>query len=89
MRFLAWQIRRFACASARLRPHLEEVGDGLVEAFGPEMRSDLRFEELDVDAHAISRPLRAAFKDIADVELAPKRDSDCVQSMSISTFEPA
>jgi hypothetical protein len=69
--------------------HLEEVGDGLVEAFGPEMRSDLRFEELDVDAHAISRPLRAAFKDIADVELAPKRGSDSVQSMSISTFEPA
>jgi hypothetical protein len=47
------------------------VGDGLVEAFGPEMRSDVRFDELDVDAHAISRPLHAAFEEIADVELAP------------------
>jgi hypothetical protein len=100
--------------------HLEEVGDGLVEAFGPEMRSDLRFDELDVDAHAGPNTLHAAFEDIAHIELAPnllqvdrlarveevresrisqkilirsytyeKRGSDSVQSMSISTFEPA
>ena len=51
--------------------HLEEVGDGLVEAFGPEVRSALRFDELHVDAHAGPNTLHAAFEDVAHIELAP------------------
>ena len=51
--------------------HAEEVGQGLVEALGPEMRSGLGLDQLHVDAHAASAALHAAFEDVAHVELAP------------------
>ena len=56
--------------------HLEEVGDGLVEAFGPEVRSALRFDELHVDAHAGPNTLHAAFEDVAHIETRARSAGD-------------
>ena len=50
--------------------HVEEIGDGLVEALGPEVRAGLGVDQLHVDAHAVSAALHAAFEHIAHVELA-------------------
>ncbi len=51
--------------------HVEEIGERLVEPFGPEVTAGLGVDELDVDAHAVSAALNAALEDIADVQLAP------------------
>jgi hypothetical protein len=40
--------------------HLEQVGHGIVEALGPEVRAGLRVDELDVDAQPITRTLNTA-----------------------------
>ncbi len=50
--------------------HVEEIGQGLVEPFGPEMIARFGVDELHVDAHAVSAALDAALEDIADVQLA-------------------
>ena len=50
--------------------HVEEIGERLVEALGPEMIARLGVDELDIDAHAISAALDAALENIADVQLA-------------------
>src|SRR4029077_5769494 len=51
--------------------HVEETGDQIIEALSPEMRARLGLNQLDVDAHTISRSLDAAFEHIAHVEFAP------------------
>ena len=51
--------------------HVEEVGDGLVEPFRPEMIAALGVDELDIDAHPAAGALNAALEHIADVQLAP------------------
>ena len=51
--------------------HIEEIGERLVEPFGPEMIARLGVDELHVDAHAVSAALNAALEDIADVQFAP------------------
>ena len=51
--------------------HVEEVGHGLIEALGPEMRAGLRVDELDVDAQPIAGALNAALQHIPHVQLAP------------------
>ena len=56
--------------------HVEEIGQGLVEPLGPEMTAALGVDELDVDAHAVSAALNAAFEDIADVQLVARSASD-------------
>ena len=43
--------------------HVEEVGDGLVEPFGPEMTASLRVDELHIDAHAGAAALNAVAAD--------------------------
>ena len=50
--------------------HVEEIGQGLVEALGPEMIAGLGIDELDVDAHAVAAALHRAFEDIAHVQFA-------------------
>jgi hypothetical protein len=47
--------------------HVEQVGDWLVEALGPEMRTRLRVDKLDVNAQPIAGTLNAAFKHITHV----------------------
>ena len=51
--------------------HVEEIGDGLVEALGPKMIAGLGIDELDIDPQAIAAALDAAFQDIANVQLPP------------------
>ena len=48
--------------------HIEEIGQGLVEPFRPEMIPRSGVDELDVDAHATSHSLDAALEHIADVQ---------------------
>src|SRR6516162_8942606 len=50
--------------------HVEEIGDQLIEALSPEMRAGLGLNQLDIDAHTISRSLDTAFEHIAHVEFA-------------------
>ena len=50
--------------------HVEEVGNGLVEPFRPEMGAARGVDELDVDAHSAACALNAALENIADVQLA-------------------
>ena len=50
--------------------HVEEVGDGLVEALGPEVCASLSVDELHVDAHSAAAALNAAFEDVANVQFA-------------------
>jgi hypothetical protein len=50
--------------------HVEEIGERLIEPFGPEMIARFGVDELDIDAHTVSAALNAALKDIADVQLA-------------------
>ena len=50
--------------------HVEEVGHGLIEPFRPEMMAALGVDELDADAHPITRALNAALQHIANVQLA-------------------
>ena len=51
--------------------HVEDIGERLVEALGPEMTARFGVDELHVDAHAVAAALEAALEDIADVQLAP------------------
>jgi hypothetical protein len=53
--------------------HLEQVGHGLVEALGPEMRAGLGIYELDVDAQPITGALNAALQYVAHVQITPDR----------------
>ncbi len=48
---------------------LEQVGDVLLEAVGPEMRARFRVDELRVDAHAVLVALHRAFEHVANAEL--------------------
>jgi hypothetical protein len=50
--------------------YVEEVGQGLVEALGPKMIAAHGVDELNIDAHAISAGLDAAFEHVADFEFA-------------------
>ena len=50
--------------------HVEEIGERLVEPFGPQVRASLGLDQLHIDAHAISRALHAAFEHVANVEFA-------------------
>ena len=50
--------------------HIEEIGDRLVEAFGPEVHAGVGLDQLHVDAHAVSAALHAAFEHVAHVEIA-------------------
>ena len=49
--------------------HFEEIGQRLVEAFGPEMLAAFRVDELDIDAHAAGVALDRPFEHIADPKL--------------------
>ena len=49
--------------------HVEKVGNGLVEALGPQMRAGFRVDELDVDAQPVARALNAALQYIPHVQL--------------------
>ena len=53
--------------------HVEEIGERLVEPFGPEVIARFGVDELHVDAHAVSAALNAAHEDITDVQFAPDR----------------
>src|SRR5580700_11384263 len=61
--------------------HVEEIGERLIEPFGPEMIARFGVDELHVDAHAVSAALNAALKDIADVQLV----ADLLQINVLST----
>ena len=50
--------------------HIEEVGDRLVEALGPQMISGLGGDHLHVHSKAVAATLHRPFKHIADVQLA-------------------
>jgi hypothetical protein len=50
--------------------HVEEIGQRLIEPFGPEMIAGFRVDELHVDAHSIAAALNAAFEYVAYVQLA-------------------
>jgi hypothetical protein len=50
--------------------HLEEIGDRLIEALGPDMTGRFGFKELDIDAHPVAAALHAAFEHVAHVEFA-------------------
>ena len=50
--------------------HVEEIGDQLIEPLRPEMRAGFGLDQLDIDAHSVSRPLDAALQHIANVQIA-------------------
>ena len=50
--------------------HVEEIGDWLVEALGPEVAAGVGVDQLHVDPHAVPGALHAAFEHIAHVEIA-------------------
>jgi hypothetical protein len=50
--------------------HVEEVGDGLVEPFRPEMGAALGVNELDIDPHPATRALNTALEHVANVQFA-------------------
>ena len=49
--------------------HFEEIGERLVEAFGPEMLAAFRVNKLDIDTHAAGVTLDRPFKHVADPKL--------------------
>ena len=63
-------VQRARQARDDLVLHVEQIGERLVEPLGPEMIAGLGVDELDVDAHAVSAALDAAFEHVADVQLA-------------------
>ena len=50
--------------------HVEEVDQGLIEPFRPNMIAALGIDELDADAHPIAAALYAALQNVTDVQLA-------------------
>jgi hypothetical protein len=50
--------------------HIEKIGDGLIEAFGPEMIASLGVDELDVDSHTAATALNASLQHVPHVQLA-------------------
>src|SRR5262245_34973046 len=50
--------------------HVEQVGNRLVETFGPEMVAGFGVNQLHAYAEAIAGTLYRALKDIADIQLA-------------------
>ena len=53
--------------------HIENIGEWLIEPFGPEMAADFGVDELHIHAHAVAGALHAALEDVTDVQLAPDR----------------
>ena len=49
--------------------HIEKIGDGFVEPFGPEMVAGFSVYELHIDAQPVAATLYRALQDIADVQL--------------------
>ena len=79
--FSARSARR-ASAASKLRPkrvrearddlvlHIEEIGDRLIEALGPEVVAGLGVDKLHVDAHPIAAALHATLQNIAHIQVA-------------------
>ena len=53
--------------------HIENIGERLVEPFGPKVRAAFGVDQLHVDAHSFAAALNAALHDIADVQFPPDR----------------
>ena len=53
--------------------HVEDVGERLIEPFGPQVRATLGVDELDVDPHSGPAALNAALEHVAHIELAADR----------------
>ncbi len=51
--------------------HIEEVGDGLVEALGPQVIAGFGVDQLHVHPKPVAAALHRTFKHVADVQLAP------------------
>ena len=50
--------------------HVEQIGDRLVEPFGPEMLAGFGVDQLHIDAKPAAVPLHRALEHIADIQLA-------------------
>ena len=50
--------------------HVQEIGERLIEALGPEMIAGFGVDQLHIDAHAISAALNAPLQHITNVQLA-------------------
>jgi hypothetical protein len=48
----------------------EQVAEGMVEPYHPEMRVGLGIDQLDIDANLVARPLDASLQYMAYAELA-------------------
>jgi hypothetical protein len=51
--------------------HVEKVGDGLIEAFGPEVIATFGIDKLHVHPEPAPAALHGAFEHVTDVQLAP------------------
>src|SRR5215469_4947174 len=51
--------------------HIEEVGDRLVEALGPQVISSLGGDQLHIHPKPVTTTLHRTFKNVPDVQLAP------------------
>src|SRR6516225_6529129 len=51
--------------------HIEEVGDGLVEALGPQVISSLGGDQLHIHPKSVTTTLDRTFKNVPGVQLAP------------------
>src|SRR5215510_8554633 len=50
--------------------HIEQIGNGLVEALGPKMIAGLDVDQLHVDPKPVAASLHRAFQHVTDVQLA-------------------
>ena len=50
--------------------HLEQVGHGLFEAFGPEVASAFGIDELNIDPKPVATALHRTFQHVTDVQFA-------------------
>ena len=51
--------------------HIEQIGDGLVEALGPKVIAGFGIDQLHVHPKPVAATLHRAFEHVADVQLAP------------------
>ena len=50
--------------------HIEQIGDGFVETFGPQMIAGFGIDKLHVHPKPVAATLHRAFQHVADVQLA-------------------
>ena len=66
---MSWASNVLASRGDNFVLHIEKIGDGFVEPFGPKMVAGFSVYELHIDAQPVAATLYRALQDIADVQL--------------------